>query len=303
MSMTIVELIKNRAIIYCLDGDSNEFERIGARLPYLSGPMICELIEDHGISFSYTDHHNSRWAIMEEALQEASNHKILDDVLTSIIIKATLVDDNCAQTKQSRIDAINLIVEYINTILQFSDVELIFNRNKIHIRSKSTSPDIDRIEEIDIATIKQMIENARTDLDEGNYDSVVTKSRTVLEEVLLYVLNASSNPKQYDGNIGKMVEDLKKKLDASDAPKPIQEVITHIVGLVNNIAHIRNNYSDSHARGYVRTTLSISESRLVLNCSIMLSEYLLSIMEEGSLSCRTKNIKSSNQISSTEKNQ
>ena len=146
------------------------------------------------------------------------------------------MDDNCAQTKQSRIDAINLIVEYINTILQFTDVELIFNRNRIHIRSKSTSPDIDWIEEIDIATIKQMIENARTDLDEGNYDSVVTKSRTILEEVLLYVLNASSTPEQYGGNIGKMVEDLKKKLDANDAPKPIQEVITHIDGLVNNIA-------------------------------------------------------------------
>lgn len=303
MNDNVVELIKNQTIIYCLDGDSNEFERIGARLPYLSGSAICKLIEDHGISLSYMDHQNSRWAIMEKVLQEASNHEILDDVLTSIIVKATLVNDNCAQTKQSKIDAINLIVEYINTILMFSDVELIFNRNKIHIRSKSTIPDIDRIEEIDTIAINRMIENARTDLDDGNYDSVITKSRTVLEEVLLYVLNASSNPKQYDGNIGKMVEDLKKKLDASDAPKPIQEVITHIVGLVNNIAHIRNNYSDSHARGYVRTTLSISESRLVLNCSIMLSEYLLSIMEEGSLSCRTKNIKSSNQISSTEKNQ
>ena len=295
MDDTIIKSIRNRRIIDCLDGDSKEFEKIGAKLPYLRGTEICELLENRGIPFSYGDHHNSRWFIMEEMLQEAFSHNILDDILTSIITKATLVDESCAETKQSRIDAINLIVEHINAILMFDGVELNFIGNRIHICTKTTSPNTDKIKEIDIATIDQMIEKARTDLSNKDYDSVITKSRTILEEVLLYALNASSNPEKYGGNIGKMTKDLIKMLDSSNVPKPIHNVVHHIVELISNIAHIRNNYSDSHARGCVRTTLSASESKLILDCSMIVSEYLISIIEEGSLADRTKCIKSTNQ--------
>ena len=59
---------------------------------------------------------------------------------------------------------------------------------------------------IHVQTLK---ERCQKDLASDNYEGVITKSRTMLEEVFIYVIGEEYDRREYKGNIGKMFLTLK----------------------------------------------------------------------------------------------
>ena len=70
------ELLRNKEIIYILDGDTliEEVDDIKIAMPYLSGPMLCELSQKFGCYQEYywgnsSKTNLSRWQYMDNILE------------------------------------------------------------------------------------------------------------------------------------------------------------------------------------------------------------------------------------------
>ena len=139
---------------------------------------------------------------------------------------------------------------------------------------------------IHVQTLK---ERCQKDLASDNYEGVITKSRTMLEEVFIYVIGEEYDRREYKGNIGKMFDKVKSicNINKDNVPAPIENTTTCLNSIVNEIAQIRKDYSESHGIGKTRVVLSEAETMLVINSSITLAEYVLSVYSGSSLNERT----------------
>lgn len=117
-----------------------------------------------------------------------------------------------------------------------------------------------------------------------NYDGILTKSRTMLEEVFIYIIGKEYNKKEYNGKIQKLFEKAKSicNINKTNVPKPVEDIVTCLNSIVNDVAQIRNDYSESHGVGQHRIQLSVAETMLVINSAVTLAEYLLSVYSDSS---------------------
>lgn len=78
----------------------------------------------------------------------------------------------------------------INKLLSFSGEELILYGNMVCIKSTGDQEDLsmDSIYEMGQNYIRKLSDKIDKNLESGNYDSVLTQSRTLLEGVFIYVL-------------------------------------------------------------------------------------------------------------------
>ena len=65
---------------------------------------------------------------------------------------------------------------------------------------------------IDLPYVISLKERSKEDLLNGNFDSVITKSRTLLEEVLIFILEDSKLEITAKGNINKLHAEVKNYL-------------------------------------------------------------------------------------------
>ena len=62
-----------------------------------------------------------------------------------------------------------------------------------------------------------------------------------------------------------------------DMDKRINKLLSGLENIVQSIAEMRNNGSDSHGLGSKRVNISDYHARLALNSSIIMAEFILSV--------------------------
>ena len=131
--------------------------------------------------------------------------------------------------------------------------------------------------------IKDISIRAMQDIDNQIYDSALTKSRTLLEEVFCYVIEQTGDVPSDKGDIGKLykqVKDLYNMHTDSNMDKRINTLLSGLEKIVSSIAEMRNKASDSHGIGANRITIADHHARLYVNSAMTMADFILSVADK-----------------------
>ena len=133
--------------------------------------------------------------------------------------------------------------------------------------------------------IASIASRANRDVDNGEYDSGITKARTLLEEVFCYAIEAKGETPSDSGEIGRLYNQVKTLYNmhqARDMDVRINMLLSGLEKILSAITQMRNESSDAHGVGSNRIRISEHHARLFVNSAITMADFILSV-EKNSL--------------------
>lgn len=296
MQESIYKHLVRKDIINILIGDKiNKNIRIGettidVSMPYLSGPQICNLSGKLGYPMCYLANGGpSRWQYFEKLLMfciEDNKEEILLKELYNIEnFKYILKDCSLNNIKEAYEKTIECIIEHINKELFFCGCRLCKNGDNFYINpiDKPAIISPQKIKEISHEYIHGLIQKTEKDFQAGNYDSVLTKSRTLLEEVFCFVLQKKGVAISTSGKITDLYGQV-KQLYGMKQDKILDKRINHLLSglekILNSISEMRNEQSDAHGVGASRIKIAEHHAQLFVNTAIVMADFILSVSEQ-----------------------
>lgn len=158
------------------------------------------------------------------------------------------------------------------------EFSLVDNNKEISLRAE-------KIEKVG----RQYIKNLKNQIDKvvkmRDYESAITKSRTMIEEVLVLGIEEKGEKPLEKGNINNLYNQFKtlynmhqdKMLD-----KRINSLLSGLEKIITAISQMRDKNSDSHGVGEKRITIEEYHVVLFANSAITMSNFLLSVIENKS---------------------
>jgi hypothetical protein len=173
------------------------------------------------------------------------------------------------------------LLERVNIELAISDKKLIAVNNEIKIVDYDSEPEIiaSTTEIIDNEYINDLLEKSMKSLIEEDFDSVVTKSRTLIESVFIQILHENNVSFKENGNISQYRTSVNKALNMrpdNNWNKDVSNMITGLNRIIDSISNMRNNNSDAHGSSN-RVRINSSEAELILNTAVNVSKYYLEV--------------------------
>lgn len=154
----------------------------------------------------------------------------------------------------------------------------------IFIYNKGIVLDTKKIKTIDQNYIKSIAERAQEDIDNSNFDSAITKCRTLVEETFCYVIELKNEKPSESGDISdlyKQVKGLYNMHQSKEADVRINMLLSGFEKILTAIAQMRNKNSDSHGVGSKRINIEDHHARLFLNSAIAMSDFVLAVAEKA----------------------
>ena len=289
------ELLKNKEIIEILDGDKiiEEIDCIDKiKMPYLSGPQLCALSQKFGCHQEYYWANSkkpnlSRWMYLDNLIDHLIKEGRMNEFLHYMFSKERFVSELKSLKSPTEIDErynyiISSVINKINSILYFSNYELnIINNNYIVNKiGEKIEIKLPTLKAIDSNYIKNLTERANKDIIENNYDSAITKARTILEETFCYVIELKKEEPSDSGDIHKLYKQVKSLYNMhtdKDMDTRINKLLSGLENIVQSLSEMRNNGSDSHGLGSKRINIDSYHARLCVNSASIMAEFILSI--------------------------
>ena len=122
------------------------------------------------------------------------------------------------------------------------------------------------------------------DVDQGNFDSAITKSRTLLEETFCYVIEKKNETPSDSGDMSKLykqVRDLYNMHTDASTDRRINTLLSGLNSIVSAIAEMRNKDSDAHGVGANRINIDEHHARLFVNASMTMADFILSVQAKS----------------------
>lgn len=163
-----------------------------------------------------------------------------------------------------------------------SKVEVYYTDPLFILKNTIVSVETPIINKITREYITSVSRRAIDDIDQKNYDSAITKCRTLLEETFCYVIELKNEEPSDSGDIGRLYRQVKELYNMQQGPNADRRVNMLLSGLekiLSAIAEMRNIGSDSHGVGQRRINISEHHARLFVNTAITVSEFVLSVAE------------------------
>lgn len=288
------EQLRKKDILCILNGDTNFGDliingtEIKISMPYLNTKTLCNISEKFGMTDGY--YYRSRWELLNALLEHCIQHKCEMDLIALLFSKSQFVDKLKGQTPEvidyvySQI--VNVVIDQINRILYFSGYKLVQIGNVFVVREESTvNVSVPSFKTIDRSYIKDLADRAMKDVMDGSYDSAITKSRTLLEEVFCYVIEKKGKEPSESGDIGKLYNQVKQLYNmhqSKDIDKRINGLLSGLEKILSAIAEMRNKGSDAHGVGVKRINIAEHHTRLFVNSAIVMADFILSVSEKAS---------------------
>lgn len=286
-------LLINRKIIDVLIGDVKLYGEFS--LPYMSGPDLCRVCTAFGLARTYTwgnrgVANKSRWEYMQDLMKHLNPQGKIPDLLSYLMqqdrFKNLIGVGNIQKVDETYKGIIKSAIDAINAQLVIARVELrLVNKTFVLTRvGEEVVIETPKVKIITSQYIRELPERIKDDLDNKDYDSVITKSRTLLEEVLIFIIEKMTFERyKSNGDLVKMYQDATELLNMrqkSDWDKRINELLGGLHKIVNAISSMRNMNSDAHGAGSGRINIKKREALLAAQSSMMLAEYWLSVFEK-----------------------
>jgi hypothetical protein len=296
------ELLREKNILAILDGDTDfglleingENSNIKVSMPYLSGPMLCDMSNKFGlpVTYAWNGGAQSRWAYMDDLLAHCIQNGHESDLLSFLFSKGQFTEKLRGQTPET-IDyayshIVKAIINQINGILYFGGNELVQTGSVFVIQKIGTTISVaaPSVTALDRRYITDISERAMKDISDGNYDSAITKSRTLVEEVFCYVIEKKGVEPSESGDMGKLYNQVKQLYNMhqdKDVDKRINGLLSGLEKILSAIAEMRNKASDSHGVGAKRINISDYHARLFVNSAMTMADFVLAVSENASI--------------------
>ena len=282
-------LLVNRNIIDVLIGDTKVYESYA--LPYLSGPQLCELCTSFGLPKTYVwkGVNQSRWEYLQDLLKFLDRQNRVSELLVHLLdVKrfSELTSLKDPELIQCTYDAIAKgAIEAINANLLLSRKELRCLRGMFAIVDIGAEPVFKaaKIKVVNLQYIRELPKRIEEDIKSNDYDSVITKSRTLMEEVLIYIIERLTKERyKSSGDLNKIYQEVTELLNMrqqKEWDKRVNSLLGGLHKIVDAISSMRNMNSDAHGVGAGRIGIKEREAILAANASMMLAEYWLSVFE------------------------
>lgn len=295
------ELLREKSILSILDGDvdfgtlevNGTDSDIKISMPYLSGPTLCDISNKFGlpVTYGWNGGSQSRWAYLDDLLVHCIQNKRESDLLAFIFSKGQFVDKLRGQTPEvieyAYTQIVNAVIGQINGVLYFGGNELVQVGKVFVIRKLGSTVSVvaPSVKTIDRSYITDLSDRAMKDVIDGNYDSAITKSRTLLEEVFCYVIEKKGEEPSESGEIGKLYNQVKQLYNmhqSKDMDKRINGLLSGLEKILSAIAEMRNKGSDSHGVGAKRINIADHHARLFVNSATTMADFVLAVSEKAS---------------------
>lgn len=286
------KVLINRKIIDILIGDVNVYDEY--KLPYLSGPNLCDLSSEFGLPKTYnwssTGGNQSRWMYMQDLLEHLNAEGRVSALLSRLFDRRYF--ENLSSLSSPELvtstyqDIVDGAVNKINCYLMLAQKELRMHNGKFDLVDISTDPvvKVPKVKAITRQYIRELPERIKDDIVNKDFDSVITKSRTLLEEVLIFIIEKITHERYNSkGDLVKIYQETTELLGMRQKKEwdvRVNELLGGLHKIVQAISSMRNINSDAHGAGAGRITIKEREAILVANSSMMLADYWLAIFEE-----------------------
>lgn len=243
-------LLKTKDVYAILDGDksfrSDALDE-DVSLPYQSGPMLVEVLNKFGIDATYDS--SSRWMYVNVLLEHCIENNRVSDMLAYFFSLERFQNDFYGLTPEEIKRRHGAVVEgaiaAINSVLFFGGHELRCFGNNYVIVSVDDVPEmsIPSINTIDRSYIKDMAERAQEDIELGNFDSALTKARTLLEEVFCWAIERKGVQPSSSGDVGKLFSQVKCLYNIHadrTMDRRICDLVNGLNKIVDSIGQMRN---------------------------------------------------------------
>lgn len=283
-------LLVNRNIIDVLIGNTKVYEDYS--LPYLSGPQLCELSTSFGLPKNYVwkGANQSRWEYMQDLLKFLDRQNRVSELLAHLMDMkrfSELTSLKDPELIQCTYDAIAKgAIDSINANLLLSRKELRCIRGMFAIVDIGAELVFKtaKVKVVNLQYIRELPQRIEEDIKSNDYDSVITKSRTLLEEVLIYIIERLTKERyKSSGDLNKIYQEVTELLNMrqqKEWDKRVNSLLGGLHKIVDSISSMRNMNSDAHGVGAGRIGIKEREAVLVANASMMLAEYWLSVFEK-----------------------
>lgn len=291
------ELLCSKQILGILDGDI-KFDKlelsepdiaIDISMPYLSGPKLCDISNMFGLPVSYGSGASSRWSYLDAIIRHCVKQRTIQELLSYIFSKKQFAD-KLRGLPVEKIDEVyekitKKIVEQINGELYFSGFVLNNNNNNYYYLEKnndSLKVNTPSIKTITRKYISDISRRANEDIERGELDSAITKSRTLLEEAFCHAIEIAKCEPPNNGKIDdlyKQVKQLYSMHTDKNVDKRINNLLSGLNKIVSAVSDMRNNNSDSHGVGAKRINISKHHARLCVNSSAIVAEFILEVLK------------------------
>lgn len=287
-------LLINRKIIDVLIGDVKLFGEFS--FPYLSGPDLCQVSTSFGLTRTYSwgnkgVANKSRWEYMQDLMKFLNPKGRIPELLSYLtqqsrfenlvgIGSIQVVDETYKAIIKGAIDAINA-----QLVIARAELRLIDNSFVLAPVGEDILIETPKVRIITTQYIRDLPERIKDDINNQDYDSVITKSRTLLEEVLIFIIEKMTFERyKSNGDLVKIYQDATDLLNMrqkGDWDKRVNELLGGLQKLVSAISSMRNMNSDAHGAGSGRINIKKREALLVAHSAMMLAEYWLSVYEKS----------------------
>ena len=139
---------------------------------------------------------------------------------------------------------------------------------------------VPQIKTIDHAYIKDISFRALDDVQQGHFDSAITKSRTLLEEVFCHAIERKSQKPETSGDIMKLYKQVRGLYNMhtdKGVDKRINKLLSGLSSIVDAISEMRNKDSDAHGVGSNRINIYEYHARLFVNSAMAVADFILSV--------------------------
>lgn len=286
-------LLINRRIIDILIGDVKLYGEFS--LPYMSGPDLCNLSTTFGLARTYIwgnsriGANKSRWEYMQDLLKYLNPQGRIPELLSYLTQQGRFENltgiGDIHKVDETYKAIIKGMLDAINAQLVIARVELRLLNKKFVMAGIGEEVVIEtpKVKIITSQYIRELPERIKDDLENKDYDSVITKSRTLLEEVLIFIIEKMTFERyKSNGDLVKIYQDATELMNMrqkGDWDKRVNELLGGLHKLVSAISSMRNMNSDAHGAGSSRINIKKREALLVAYSSMMLAEYWLSVFE------------------------
>lgn len=294
------ELLKTKAIYAILDGDTTlgnydfgDGTSIPVSMPYLSGPDLCDISSLFGLpkTYSWGGSNLSRWQYLDNLMTFCIKNRRCSDLL-AFLFKKEQFSKMLSGRGAHEIDTaynhiIHQTIEAINGQLYFGGHKLSVIGQQFVVKNIDTKVEVKvpRIKSIDREYIKSISSRAMDDVDALNFDSAITKSRTLLEETFFYVIEKRGEPPVTSGNIAELYKQVKGLYNMhgdADTDRRINMLLSGLEKIVSSISEMRNKDSDAHGVGAARINIDEHHARLFVNAAMTMADFILSVAVKSS---------------------
>lgn len=283
-------LLNDKDIINVLIGDVNVYGNYS--MPYIKGSGLCSLCTKFGLprTYEWGGSNSSRWVYMQELLEYLNKQGRVGELLSYLMDMGRFTELNSLGSIEKVKETHKAIVEgalrSINSRLLIARKELRIAQGKFVMAAigEEVSFETPKVKVVTSQYIQELPSRIKDDLENKDYDSVITKSRTLLEEVLIYIIEKLTFERyKSNGDLVKIYQDATDLLNMrqkKDWDKRVNELLGGLHKIVSAISSMRNINSDAHGAGSSRININKREALLAANSSVILAEYWLSVFEE-----------------------